>query len=70
MCNLLHTIYLLACKMEDSSRNSLFVKKSTGTRICVSVKNEKDPFEKKDKNEKYHELMNVCICTCVCLNQS
>lgn len=34
MCYL-HTIYLLACKIEESSRNNLFEKKTISTRTSV-----------------------------------
>lgn len=47
---LLHTIYLFACKMEDSSRNNLVVKKTASTRISVCLLKMKRIFlKKKDK---------------------
>lgn len=48
---LLNTIYLLACKMEDSSRNNLFVKKTASTRLSVCLlKMKRILLKKKDKN--------------------
>lgn len=54
---LLHTIYLLACKMEDSSRNNFFVKKTASTRISLCLLKMKSILLKKKKTKK-ENIMN------------
>lgn len=53
MCYL-HTTYLLACKIEEYSRNNLFVKKTISTRISVCLLKMKRILlrEKKKKKEE------------------
>lgn len=71
MCKLLRTIYLLACKMEDCSRNSLFVKKSASTRISVCLlKMKRILLKKKKKRQKWKiswtdECMHMHMCLSV-----
>lgn len=66
MCYL-HTIYLLACKIEESSRNNLFEKNTISTRTSVWLLKMKRILLRgkkkrpRRKNAKYHERMHMHV---------